>query len=318
MPERDKGGNSPLRLILLTVGAVAFLALAGGIIYKLSQNGARQYQPQSQAHYTGNTCVQAPPYIVAPCLDEGSVAKAEQQRSDDDLRAQQEMADWAFVVAVTGIGGFFASLVGVGLLFFTFRQTGEQLELVRRAYVADHRTWLKVELVAINTITFKPDKSIRVHFTVQITNTGDLPAYSINVFGESFRTRGIVVGNAKRDVIVAQEKARHSAFPDGGFLLLPKEPFTMSFGGDARLDPESEEHTARQIASGVLPQNLVFTISGVFGAIYKSAASDQWHHTAHIFLAVRTNKENFDENFVGEIPAEGLGFRVYPYMSSLT
>lgn len=72
--------------------------------------------------------------MVSDCLIKQVQAAHQEKHAESDLRAQQAVAVWTYVLMILGIVGTLLSAAGVGLLIWTF---SEQRKLTRRQMRAD-------------------------------------------------------------------------------------------------------------------------------------------------------------------------------------
>lgn len=112
-----KKTNDSWLYVGLAVATVIAIGVFGYSVvkYKLDVNQSREYDRETEPNTAYTVCIKAPP-LISFCPREDKNAENEKRRDDDDLDAQQEMADWAFVVAlISGVGGI-TSIVGLFLL----------------------------------------------------------------------------------------------------------------------------------------------------------------------------------------------------------
>jgi hypothetical protein len=159
--------------------------------YKLGQNEAREYQAQNYPERPSGICIKLP-FALGWCPQEQGGTHAENQRSDDDLKAQQEMADWAFVVAVTGAYGLILSLVGVVLIYATFHATRKTLAA---AYEANDIGWYQTaaqlsfdaRVLYMHESTKPP---LRPNILIHVANSGVTAARNLSAHGKWRLLRG--------------------------------------------------------------------------------------------------------------------------------
>lgn len=179
MPKRRWKRKPPPSLIpsvaVIVIGTV--IAVAGLLLEaKDRYSNDRQYEPGGYASATDGVCLKLPP-IISFCPDEQSTAEADAQRSDEDLRAQREMADWAFVVALTSSIGLVFSGAGIGLIYVTFSAAREANGIARESAERQLRAYLVVGSVSVPS--FKVGKPM--HIRVALTNVGQTPAKRLRV-----------------------------------------------------------------------------------------------------------------------------------------
>jgi hypothetical protein len=246
---------------------------------------------------------------------------------EDDLCQQRRMAQGADESACIARWQFWASLFGLGGLICTLllgiranlaasqnaNAAVAAVDLARKTYVAEHRVWLKVYPVSANSVEFKGDK-IRVSITIEAENIGNHPAANVHLGGSAFRARGFAINRAGVKRFVEREK-RMLSMP--GSMLMPGDRTRLTFTGDAETDPDAEVKGAQQEAAGVPLQNRPIALSAAFGVFYKSAAVDEWHHTAHALFLRRLDNKDFSPES-GDVTAENLKMTVLPYDTDFT
>lgn len=190
MSQRDRKRNSPpwpvqasvAFSIVAVIGLVALLSYAKFYHY----NSERQYKAISHPAAKG-VCLKLPP-LISFCPEQEGAADADAKRSDDDLYAQQEMADWAFVVALASLVGLVLSAAGIGLVYATFRKTADAVEAARQANeisVSSFRRQLRAYLTVDHVIITRFDVGQTIKIETRISNVG---ASSARGFWASVRT----------------------------------------------------------------------------------------------------------------------------------
>ncbi len=119
------------------------------------------------------------PALVDECVSEIVDARQAEQRNEYDLKAQQEMAEWAFAVFLTTFFGLFISGGGLWALVWTFR---EQRRLTQNA----SRASLQVERIVIH-----PSSQGCFWIFFEVRNHGDTSAFDIYAKGELHFSPGI-------------------------------------------------------------------------------------------------------------------------------
>lgn len=121
-------------------------------------------------------------------------------REEQDLKAQRQMADWAFwMLCVTGVG-VTITLAGVIYVKKTLDlnralllETAKGAAAAYDAYVAEHRAWLKVTLRKAS-VEFRGDE-IKVSISVEATNMGRSPATEVHIGATAYQSRRFVVAS---------------------------------------------------------------------------------------------------------------------------
>jgi hypothetical protein len=104
------------------------------------------------------------------CLAEAIEANREAKRSQYDLKAQQEMAEWAFGMLLVSFGGLLLTGFGVIYVVRAFRVATEANVLTRLALIEENRAYISIG--ETNPIT----QHDRVRITQTWTNGGNTPA----------------------------------------------------------------------------------------------------------------------------------------------
>lgn len=123
-------------------------------------------------------CVDENPSTKRPiswleCAIDAVTANKEDQRAGYDLRAQQDMALWAFSILLVSIIGVIVSIGGLIGLFWTLRETRRIGQAQVRAYPAITRGRIKVS----------PDKAVFV--STEIKNFGQSPVREGAVYAQA-------------------------------------------------------------------------------------------------------------------------------------
>lgn len=93
------------------------------------------------------------------CISKEKEAARQSERDEYDLEAQRVTATWTAHMGIAAIIGMAASLIGVGLIWFTFQETrnaANSAQISSEAYIWNERAWLEF------THWAKPNASIRV------------------------------------------------------------------------------------------------------------------------------------------------------------
>ncbi|MGA7386290.1 MAG: hypothetical protein WBW81_16820 [Methylocella sp.] len=177
------------------------------------------------------------------------------------------------------------------------------IKIAKNAYVAEHRTWLKIYPTEIGPVTFDGDR-IRVNITVEAKNIGGSPAVAVNLCCKPYRGRGFVVlGNAVESLI-AEEKA-FASLTKSGMILMTGDKHNCMFSADAETDATTEAKTKEQEALGIQTANLQVTLSIACCVIYKSLTSDDWHHTGHMISLRKKDRSRFDAA-LGDVTGDNI------------
>lgn len=151
---------------------------------KLGYDYQRQYETASDSRKSEAVCFVLPWQRERVCIAQAIEPGNEAKRDHDDLRAQQEMAFWAFIVSLFSGVGLVVSVGGVGLVYATFRKTGEAVDAANRT-ADDAKRIGEAEVRAYlhcRAAKFRRSRD-NVAATLEIENTGQSPASHVMVRG---------------------------------------------------------------------------------------------------------------------------------------
>jgi hypothetical protein len=157
MSDGNRGDRRSNWLAWATGGILILLAATGGIYGITQQIGyqkAAEDHAQEYARYAREKaeqpCRVLPPLKLPECL-----ANAQREQENDarekrreyaDLVAQQKSALWTNIMGLAAITGMILSVIGVWLIYATFRETKRTADEAKRsadAFIAAERGWLK-------------------------------------------------------------------------------------------------------------------------------------------------------------------------------
>ena len=162
-----------LTLVLL----LAILLCAGWIAYGLLESAKYERESAAKAdnyaRYTSDkvaeACVGIPILERVKCLQEAEDAKAEYEYNQADLVAQRQSALWAYIMAAAAVIGMGLSVIGVWLVWTTFRETKRSADsafATYNAFVALERASIKIHLDGAG------EQNGRLVIGVHVTNIG--------------------------------------------------------------------------------------------------------------------------------------------------
>jgi hypothetical protein len=119
------------------------------------------------------------------CVEQAVATTREEQRSEQDLSAQRQMAQWAFWLLIATIAQMPLTALGLILLLWTIRQGREALDLQK----SGNRPWLTFRNLKVHRINMiRPTEAhegedwiIAAVIEVEIVNSGSTPAKDIRV-----------------------------------------------------------------------------------------------------------------------------------------
>lgn len=195
MPNRTWSGQHTI--VAAFIFAAALGAALGTIAYReyrVGRDAYGEYQRKAYADQREATSQIArrcatygpPPEAIRRCIAEAVRAYDAERDTNEDLKAQKDMAFWSkWMLIVSGIGlGF--SFVGLVALMDSLNQTRSAIRNDREVGQAQVRAYLTVESAAI---TAHPhDAGVFWDLQVRISNSGQSPAkkiegYAINADG---------------------------------------------------------------------------------------------------------------------------------------
>lgn len=158
-------------------------------------------------------------------------AAEERQRNRDDLVAQQVTATWTKRMGVAAIGALFLSILGVGLIYTTFKET-------QRAANAAHdanRPW--VDLILLPEAPSINDARVSIEFTVRLQNIGKSPALDVVLEMTSDTPQGQLEGIApRRDLSKPIEHRQGTLLPQRKYYV--REWMLFPWGPETDINPK--------------------------------------------------------------------------------
>lgn len=144
MPESNRRANAAL-IGLVVAGAALFLfGVVTLWLYQSQHTQEGQTAAQYSAHDTRGevsaTCMQEPRSRTYRCTADIPVADQHDPYAEHDLRAQQDMARWAYAVALISFGTLLMTGAGVWLLWLTLEATRETVTAANKANVTAETT----------------------------------------------------------------------------------------------------------------------------------------------------------------------------------
>ncbi len=187
--DKHDGIGGYFRMSVVALGALFWV----WFLWQLSADQTRgeienQYATRDYAERTeesiSNFCMTLPDADKTDCIEKAIESRRKEQRNERDLNAQETMARWTWVMGgIAGIG-LIVSLIGIGLIYVTFKETRraadtgrEANEIARssserqlRAYVGVERIFVKTKAVGQVTVG-----------EVVVKNFGQTPAYNYHL-----------------------------------------------------------------------------------------------------------------------------------------
>jgi hypothetical protein len=162
---------------------IAAVAIGWGWNYGLRHE--RIYEQEARQGYSDqseNGCYQiAQPQMQGASVDQANrkpCTPSEEAKQDNDSRrnyadlvAQRSSALWAKIMGIAALIGMGLSLVGVALVWTTFRETRKANEIASDTTEAENRAWLKVS-VNLSPLHIYPDAIQMQNIPITIENVG--------------------------------------------------------------------------------------------------------------------------------------------------
>ncbi|MEQ9331070.1 hypothetical protein [Thalassobaculum sp.] len=136
------------------------------------------------------------------CFENHIEAGWETQRAQEDLYAQKQMADWAFlmlvVTATVGIPGLGISLYGILLVYENLKAARAGIDAMRALSAAENRGWIRITRAGLKEQPTFHGRDTNISVEIKIKNVGHSPvqmiefrpfALSANESGASTRSR---------------------------------------------------------------------------------------------------------------------------------
>jgi len=141
--------------------------------------------------------------------DEGK-DKGEEQREKDDLEAQQEMALWAKRMFVAAVASILLSVVGIILIWTTFKATRDGNKIAKEAMIAQTRPWVRFGMMEFLS-TWQPTGELDYSVRCKLENCGQSPALNVQASGEIFfRENRVGASDALRERAAAARDKLHN------------------------------------------------------------------------------------------------------------
>ena len=143
---------------VFAVGLAGLLAVAAATTLYLSASQQQSEYSRSANHYAhqyaderaieAKECIALAPPKRDECQDQAREAARSGQRSEYDLEAQRVTATWTQHMGIAAMIGMAVSIVGVGLVWTTFRETRNSADAARanlEAFLKGQRAHIEIE-----------------------------------------------------------------------------------------------------------------------------------------------------------------------------
>lgn len=166
-------------------GFIAILWAAYALLLTPYQNSQERERTHSARSYDKETveyaewrCRAEPEAFRDICVDKETEAQRSERRAAYDLKAQQEMAAWAFGVLIVSVFGLFISAGGLGALIWTFHEQRKMFRADAQAYI--EVVWLDID----------HDPTYGLTLVIYVANRGKTPAKKLMFSGDLNVVRG--------------------------------------------------------------------------------------------------------------------------------
>lgn len=205
--DRDPDYSSLLIALLCLLVVVAGVVCINWLVeekarYQQARDYTRHYEPTKAS----GICLKFPSVTIGCTQEVGS-----EEGTDDngaDLKAQQEMADWAYWMVLFTAIGITLSTVGVVLIYATFRATRAQLAEAAKQTMLDRlrSQALITAKVKGGVIHYFNKPEIKPTFDITLQNSGDTDAKDVVV-----EIEGWLHDERQEDVGFGKFSVKHSA-----------------------------------------------------------------------------------------------------------
>jgi len=218
MSDSNRSNDDPI----LAFAVVCLLLIIGLIGWQEGfKRGTESHQTNSAQAYQDEhpdkvavRCASRPAVASqAECISKAIESAREQQRSEEDLDAQQQMAEWArymlYVSAVTAIVTFF----GVIYVAKTLRATSDTLSVANEANQImrdEGRPWVTLSREADCNFFDRGGYQGELSWNFNLKNKGKTPAHSINFDVRAIKGKRVTVGLGELRQFAAHCVAEHS------------------------------------------------------------------------------------------------------------
>lgn len=188
LPYAAIGGVTVVIVMIAALNSWRFLT-----DYKFEHEQQRQDAPADENKDTSekrqSTCIDVAKRTTFPCVTYSPDSKSGDKYTEYDLRAQQEMAEWAFAMAAISFLGVVITTAATIYVALTFHQTqalvGEAQKTTaatERALEISERPWLSVEPVLTTLVPKFVSGFSYLEYSLVMKNAGSSPAVNIEVW----------------------------------------------------------------------------------------------------------------------------------------
>lgn len=222
------------------------------------------------------------------CLANVVGAEAETKKSEYDLKAQQEMAEWAFGLLLVSIFGLIFTALGVILVWLTFRATRDTVTAMQR----EQRPWVVIS-VGESALYFRDEEKTGVQLTTSIAVKNISKSIASDV---TFRSTIVRLAYTKGSKGFSHRLVQKELKPVIAELLKSSKVSAELDGGET-LVPTGTINVKRHSASGSYKTSVTnpndtedesFWV-GIFAVVYRSISGDGYDVRSYKVDATRMN-----------------------------
>ena len=210
-------------------------------VYAAYQANAEKDQKETEESIQDN-CIGIAPAPSIACISNYLTAYYKKQSTNADLKAQQDMAQWAFMTFLASLGGVLVGIGGIVYVRLTLREAREttraaiaSVDQQRELFVAENRPWIAIDDPRLGKIVdrdFVNGKETRIlagfQPTLNAKNVGKFPATNCYMQGN---WRFVFNANEDPIPIIAEdiERLKISAMEGSGGakLMVPNVDVTL-------------------------------------------------------------------------------------------
>lgn len=274
MPRGDWISNLAVGLAAIAAGLTAYFLydhaseLQG--VYEHQAVQKTQYYKDAARIRANRRCVPLPRPEIRQCVHEEYNAARQREHDEYDLQAQLVTSAWTRAMGIAAIIGMSVGILGVGLVFFTFRETRNANKIAREALEGQLRPWVKARFAEVHGFRMV---NRRPHFRigVRLDNVGQSPALGLAYaafiyFGDD--------PTADVDETIKHVESDHESWATANL-----------FHGDHIANDVSCDHEGEPLTQ---PVKVWFHIV----AIYRTSFSPVFRHTAVVYEILDLSRDD--------------------------
>ncbi len=268
---------------------VGFVAWQGA--YSKGYNAANQSSKSDYANYEAtqknySKCLDASTTIeiARVCFSNSPKASAAENRAQDDLNAQREMAKWAEAMFWATIFASVIGVFGVFLVWQTLAAANEMNKITSAAFINDQRPWLSFDAFPNGVFDLSDKGTARIDIKLKIQNFGRMPAYNMSSHSRLVEDFFMHFDESIVDEFIDESVSK--TFGLGKRIVIPGEEFDTNIGTSSILRPASRRTRVR-IDGDKKKVGLILVIK------YKDPASQKLRFTGQFYFVERDDTVEF-------------------------